>query len=319
MEDFAMRMRVFSDVGAASRAAFSKSSRAEEQQSGRNVILFAALPLCCSLPLFRRPRLGRSTIGIGLGVILVIVLSWAQSAHAQGRGGGGMSAFGNSGFGSSGFGGSGFGNSGFGSSGFGNSGFGSGFGNSGFGNSGFGRSGFGNSGFGNSGFGMSGFGNSGFGNSGFGGGYGGGQQFVGRDATDMQNAFQQTNRAQTQFFNNMNRQMARQNRNQRPTSTTSENPPQPMRMEVRVAFHAPRPTSAVVANTLRARLAKILGARGMAQPVVTMQGDTAVLSGVAASDSERLVIGQLAALEQGVREVRNEMTVAGEAGAAAVQ
>jgi PPE-repeat protein len=253
-----------------------------------------------------------------LGTTLAIVLMIAGMARAQGRGGA-MSAFGNTGLGSSGFGSSGFGNSGFGNSGFGGGGMGGrGFGSSGFGNSGFGGGGFGNSPFGQGGFGNSGFGNSGFGNSGFGGQYGGGQQFVGRDATDMQGAFQQTSRAQTQFFNNMNRQFARQNRDRRP-ATTTENPPQPMRVEVRVAFQAPRPTSEVVANTLRARLTKILSARGMSQPVVTMQGDTAILTGVAASDSERQVIGQLAALEQGVREVRNEMTVAGEATAASVQ
>lgn len=255
---------------------------------------------------------------LAISAAVAIILAATSTTRAQNRGGG-TSAFGSSGFGSSGFGSSGFGG---GSSSMGrSSGFGSsGFGSSGFGNSGFGSSGFGNSGFGNSGFGNSGFGNSGFGNSGFGGGQnGGGQQFVGRDSTDMQNAFQQTNRAQNQFFNNMNRQMSRQNQSQRKNTSTVQNPPQPMRMEVRVAFTPPSQSSQVVANTLRARLAKILGDHGMSQPVLTMQGDTAVLTGAAASDSERQVIGQLVALEQGVRGVRNEMTVAGEASASAVQ
>ena len=39
---------------------------------------------------------------------------------------------------------------------------------------------------------------------------------------------------------------------------------------------------------------------------ITVQGDTAVISGAAASDSERQTIGQLVALEQGVRDVRNQ-------------
>ena len=85
-----------------------------------------------------------------------------------------------------------------------------------------------------------------------------------------------------------------------------------MRMEVRVAFSGPRPGSDVVANTLRTRLAKILTDHQMTQPVITMQGDTAVIGGMAASDSERQVIAQLVSLEPGVRAVRNEMTVAGE-------
>jgi hypothetical protein len=47
----------------------------------------------------------------------------------------------------------------------------------------------------------------------------------------------------------------------------------------------------------------------MAQPAVTMEGDTAVLRGVAASESERLVLEKLVMLEPGVRQVRNEMVV----------
>jgi len=231
---------------------------------------------------------------------LAIVLASCGIAVAQSRTGG-SSAFGSSGAGSGGFGSSGFGSSGMGRS--------SGFGSSGFGSSGAGGSGFGSSGFGNSSFGQGG--SSGFGGSGFGSGgqNGGGQSFVGRDAADMQNTFTQSNRASTQFFNNMNRQMSRNNRT--PT-TSSKNPPQRLRMEVRVAFNAPQPGSEVVANTLRTRLTKILSDHQMTQPVITMQGNTAVIGGAAASDSERQVIAQLVSLEPGVRAVRNEMTVAGE-------
>lgn len=216
-----------------------------------------------------------------------------------------MSAFsggGMGGMGSSGFGGGGMSRSGMGGSG----GFGAG-GMSGFGGGGMG--GMGGSGFGNSGFGNSGFGNSGMG--GMGGNQGGGQAFVGRDATDMQGAFQQTSRAQTQFFNNMNRQMSRNNRREN-KSTTAQNPPQPMRMEVRAAFNVNRPAPSVVGDKVRARLAKILAEHQMTQPVLTMQGSTAVISGEVASDSERQVIAQLVALEAGVSDIRNEMTVAGE-------
>jgi hypothetical protein len=249
---------------------------------------------------------------LAISAMVAVLIAAAGDVFAQMRSGG-MSAFGSSGMGGGGFGSSGFGGSGFGGGG-GMSGFGgggSGFGNSGFGGGGFGSSGFGQSGFGNSGFGGGGFGNSGFGGSGMGGNqYGGGQSFVGRDAADMQNTFQQTNRAQTQFFNNMNRQMSRNNNRDR-KATTTQNPSQPMRMDIQVAFKAPRPTSEAVATKLRTRLTKILAQHQMSQPVLTMQGDTAVLSGVAASESERQVIGQLVALEAGVRSVRNEMTVVG--------
>lgn len=247
------------------------------------------------------------------GAVLAIVIGVSSPVLAQGRMGGtgfGSSGFGSSGFGSSGFGSSGFGSSGFGSSSFGRNSFGAGAGGigSGFGSSGFGSSGFG-SGFGSSGFGNSMSGGSGFGNQGnVGGQYGGGQSFVGRDAGDMQGVFNQMGRASTQFFNNMNRNISRNNRNRQPAQT-SQNPPQPTRVRLEVAFTAPRAASEVVANKIRTRLAKILPDHGMAQPELTMEGDTAVIRGVATSDSERLVIQQLIALEPGVRSVRNEMTL----------
>jgi hypothetical protein len=249
-----------------------------------------------------------------------------STSFAQGMGSG-TSAFRNSGFGSSGFGSSGFG-SGFGSSGFGSSGFGrSGFGSSGFGSSGFGNgfgggvgNGFG-SGFGNSGFGNSGFGGGGFGN-GFGGNgqYGGGQNFVGRDAADMQGTFNQMGRAGAQFFNQMNRNMSRESNRRRQSNNNqaNQNPPQPMRVEVKVAFNAPRPSPAQMSTAIRTRLAKILTEHRMSMPGVAMEGDTVVLTGMAASENERDVITQLLALEPGVRDVRNEMTVAAPATAALV-
>jgi hypothetical protein len=245
-------------------------------------------------------------------VCAVVSLLLSVVPFAMSQGFGGTSAFRGGGLGSSGFGSSGFG-SGFGSSGFGSSAFGSGFGSSGFG-SGFGSSGFGGGGFGNSGFGGNGFGSSGFGNSGFGnrfgnGAYGGGQNFVGRDAADMQAAFGQMGRAGTQFFNTMNRNMGRNN-SRRQNTKTVENPPQPMRIEVHVAFDAPRPASSQLATTIRERLTTILADHKMSQPGIVMQGDTAVISGAAASENERDIISELVALEPGVRDVRNEMTVA---------
>ena len=250
---------------------------------------------------------------IAIFAVIVLVSSFVASARAQGfgnsmgsrSGGMGSSGFGSSAFGSGGMGGFGGGGmNGFGNSGFG--GMGGGFGNSGFGGGmggGFGSSGFGNSGFGG---GNSMFGNSSFGNSG--GGYGGGQNFVGRDAGDMQATFGQMGRAGTQFFNSMNRNM-RNNNNRRSTKTTVQNPPQPMRVKVKVAFDPPRPPSGQAAREIRTRLARILAEHQMSQPTVNMEGDTVVVSGTAASENERDVISQLLAIEPGIRNVRNEMTV----------
>jgi hypothetical protein len=238
----------------------------------------------------------------------IALLSSGSVSLAQNRGGmgGGMggSAFSGGGMGGGGFGGSG-GFGGFGG-GMGNSGFGGmggGFGGGGMGGSGFGGSGFGNSGFGG---GQSGFGgNMGFGNNG--GGYGGQQNFVGRDANDMQATFGQMGRASTQFFNNMNRNMRSNSR--RSTKKTVQNAAQPTRVAVKVAFDPPRPSSSQMALDIRTRLAKLLAANHMSQPTVSMEGDTVVVSGTAASENERDVISQLLAIEPSVRNVRNEMTI----------
>ena len=89
-----------------------------------------------------------------------------------------------------------------------------------------------------------------------------------------------------------------------------------MRVEVKVAFTPPRPTSDQMARDIRTRLTKILAEHHMSQPTVNMEGDTVVLGGVAASENERDVISQLLAIEPGIRNVRNEMTVGQPAGAA---
>ncbi len=247
-----------------------------------------------------------------LAFTAVVSLLLGVVPFAMSQGFGGSSASRGGGMGSSGLGSSGFG-SGFGSSGFGGMGS-SGFGGSGFGSSGFGGGGFGGGGMGNSGFGGGGFGNSGFGNSGFGGSsgsgaYGSAENFVGRDASDMQAAFGQMGRAGTQFFTTMNRNMSRNSsRGKAPRPWRTQ--PQPMRVEVHVAFDTPRPSSTQLATTVREHLTSILANHKMSQPNVSMQGDTAVVTGVAASENERDVISQLISLEPGIRDVRNEMTVA---------
>jgi hypothetical protein len=240
---------------------------------------------------------------------LTFPLCMAHTAAAQ-LGGTGMSAFSG---GSGGLGGGGMGG------GMGGSGFGGGMGGSGFGGSGFGggggMGGMGSSGFGNSGFGGGGggMGNSGFGGSGMGGNNqpGGAINFIGRGAQQNgQNGMNgmQGNRAMNQFFTNMNKSMSRGGKNQKGKSSSSENPPQPMRVEVKPAFDSPRINTNVVAGVIQTRMTKILGDHHMSQPIITVQGDTAVITGNAKSDSERQTIGQLVSLESGIRAVRNEMT-----------
>jgi hypothetical protein len=160
----------------------------------------------------------------------------------------------------------------------------------------------GNSGFG--GFGNSGLG--GFGNTGYGSNTGG--QNFGGGSSDTWNQFGQS---ANQFFNNMNRNMGRQNRQRNDSSSANiENPPQEMRVKLQVAFNAARPTTEQLAAKLGAKLSTILARQGIVAPEVTLEGDVAVLRGVAATDGQRLVLEKLIAMEPGISAVRNEMTVA---------
>jgi hypothetical protein len=233
-----------------------------------------------------------------LATVLLIVAG-ASSAWAQGFGGNG---------GQTGFGGSGFGSGGFGS-GMGSSGLGGGFGSSGFGGGGFGSSGMSGGGFGSSGLGGSGFGQNSFGNN-----QQGGQAFVGRDSGDMASVFNQLGRNSNQFFQQLNRTMGG-NRNRR-TSSQGENAALVVRVRLDVAFDHPQVRPAVVATAVRGRLETVLARRNIVAPEVEMNGDTVVLHGVAASESQRLVIEKLVSLEPGVAEVDNQMTVATEPSAA---
>jgi hypothetical protein len=90
-----------------------------------------------------------------------------------------------------------------------------------------------------------------------------------------------------------------------------------MRVEIHAAVDLPPQSSAQLTEVIRTRVTKILTDHHKSVPVLTMEGDTAVISGVAASESDRNVIAMLVSLEPGVRNVRNEMTVAGQPAATA--
>jgi BON domain len=250
-------------------------------------------------------------------IAAVLLLILAGQTLAQGRGGGGgggTSSFGSGGFGSSGFGSSGFGSSGFGSGGFGSSGFGSsGFGSGGFGSSGFGSSGFGSGGFGSSGFGSGGFGSGGFGASPFTGGFGqGGQNFVGRDSSDMQALFNNLGRSSNQFFNQLGRTLnggSRRNRPQNQNQDQAQNNAPPVRVQFRLAPED-RAVPVVTASQIQTRLQRVFADAKFASPDITVEGDVVTLRGTAPSENRRLVIEKLAELEPGVGQVWNLMTVA---------
>ncbi len=241
-------------------------------------------------------------------VCLVALPAQAQFGSTGTSSFGRSSGMGGLGSGMSGFGGMNSGMGGFGSGMSGLGGMGSGMGGFGSGMSGFGGMNSGMGGFGNS-FGNSGFGNS-FGNSGMGGGMGGGQAFIGRDSADMASTFSQMGQA-AQAFNQMNRNSRRSNNSSRGNSTAKvSNAPQPMLVNLRVAFDPGRPSANQLESTIRTRLGATLASQNIAMPEMFMEGDVVVLRGVAATESQSMVMEQLLAFEPGVGGVRNEMTIA---------
>ncbi len=239
---------------------------------------------------------------LAFGIVMFLVT--ASSAYAQRGGSGGQSGLGNTGLGAGGTGA--FGSAGLGSSGFGSSGFGGGGGlNSGAG--GFGTSGFGGGGFGTgSGFGTSGLGGTGFGQSTT--GIQGNQGFIGRDSADMTSVFNQLGRNSNQFFQQMNRSMQRGNRDRR-SAAQEENSVMPVRVRLEVTFDRPPTPLPAVATAVRGRLDKLFTRRSIVAPDVELVGETIVLRGEAASESQRLVIEKLVSMEPGVFAVENQMTV----------
>jgi hypothetical protein len=221
---------------------------------------------------------------------------------------------GNTGFGGSGMGGNSFGGGGFsggGTSGF-NSGMSSGLG--GFSSGGMGGfsggSGMGGMGGGMGGFGTSSLGGTGMGQNSFGNNQQGGQAFVGRDSADMASVFNQLGRNSNQFFQQLNRTMGRGNRGRQ--SSPGENAVLPVRVRLDVAFDRSPVQPTAVAAAVRGRLERLLTRRNINAPEVEIVGDAVVLRGVAASESQRLVIEKLVSLEPGVIAVDNQMTVAEE-------
>jgi hypothetical protein len=220
-----------------------------------------------------------------LVICLAAVPSWAQSGN---RGGTGSSRFGGGGIGAGGIGGGFGGGSAFGSGGIGSSGFGSG---------GFGAGS--NSGMGG------GFGNSQFG--GMGGGQYGNQNFIGRDPNDMAAMFGQIQQGTDQFFNRLDRSMNRGRDRDTNQNDSSQRPP--VRIHLRVGFEPVRPHPTVVATTVSANLERTLVRHGIDRPDVTVEGSKAILRGAVVDEEARRLVERLVALEPGVSEIDNQITI----------
>jgi hypothetical protein len=88
--------------------------------------------------------------------------------------------------------------------------------------------------------------------------------------------------------------------------------PPSVRIQLRPAFDHPGVSAAWVAEGVQSRLTTILQGRKVASPNVELKGRTATLYGSVRSEHEKMLAGQLVAIEPGISKVENRLVVAGE-------
>lgn len=133
--------------------------------------------------------------------------------------------------------------------------------------------------------------------------------FVGRDAEDVRQGFEsQGRRSSGQMFNqtieNLN-EMRDSRRRWREQNTA----PPPVRVQLRPSFTVPPQVAARFTGETQLRLGRMMQYQGVVSPQVELTGRTVVLRGTVATEHDRALVGQLAALEPGVSQVENLLTI----------
>ncbi len=133
--------------------------------------------------------------------------------------------------------------------------------------------------------------------------------FVGSDAQDMRNSFGNMSDRQRRgvMFDMMveNLNDMRDSRRQR----GRRRPLDPVRVQLRPSFNYPQLESRQVAVTLQSNLTRALDLQGLVAPRVELDGRTATLSGSVPNEHERAVIAKMIAMQPGVSNVENLLTI----------
>ncbi|MCH7752465.1 MAG: hypothetical protein IH898_09970 [Planctomycetes bacterium] len=135
--------------------------------------------------------------------------------------------------------------------------------------------------------------------------------FVGSDAQDMRNSFENMSGSQRRrvMFDSVveNLNQMRESNRQRDRRRRS---PDPIRVQLRPSFDYPQLESRQVAVTLQSNLTRALDLQGLVAPRVELDGRTATVSGSVPNEHERAVIERMLALQPGVSIVKNLLTIA---------
>ncbi|HEX6962699.1 MAG TPA: BON domain-containing protein [Lacipirellula sp.] len=134
--------------------------------------------------------------------------------------------------------------------------------------------------------------------------------FVGRDAEDVRAGFDSLSGGRgpggmmDMMIENLN-EMRESRRRWREQNAA----PAPVRVRLEPAFDVPTVPAVYEKFNVETRLGRAIGRAGIGSVRVTLNGRTAVISGVATSEHDRALAAQLAALEPGVSQVENRVTI----------
>ena|GEM_PF-6269815 len=135
--------------------------------------------------------------------------------------------------------------------------------------------------------------------------------FVGRDAEDVRETFRNLSRGQRRALRNIVIENLNETRESRRRWHDQQRQPPRVRVQLRPVFDTPADPDGRVAAAVQMRLNAVLRGRTVVAPSVELQGRTATLRGTVSSEHEKLLTGQLVAIEPGVSRVENRLVVAG--------
>jgi hypothetical protein len=131
--------------------------------------------------------------------------------------------------------------------------------------------------------------------------------FVGRDAQDVRAGFQSQSGGRGGMGGMLDNMIENLNemRDSRRRWREQNAAPPAIRVQLQPAFDAPAPLPLQENIPMQRRLSKEMTAVGISSPSIEMNGRTAVIRGVVATQRDRELIARLALLEPGVSEVEN--------------
>ena len=141
-----------------------------------------------------------------------------------------------------------------------------------------------------------------------------GQQggFVGRDAEDVRQTFQNLNgRQRRRMMFDMMVENLNEMRESRRRRRARRNEPPAVHLQLRPEFDYPSTPAVVVQSNIQTRLVEVMQNRSVDAPQVEMDGRTATLRGTVGSDRDKALVAQLVRLEPGISEVENLLVVEG--------